>query len=77
MDYLAGYSFEADTYCVECTLKRFPLLGIIVTPDNEGNIVNAISRFDEFDYVPTCAVCHEELDVQLTVECYNQHFEEQ
>ena len=74
---VVGYSFDADTYCVDCTRKHFNLMvkawenhpaevdenGLpYILVDGESNPVRAMFPTEEFDYQANCASCFEELD---------------
>lgn len=69
---VVGYTYEADTHCLDCTTKRFAVPGedgpeiIDDTPDNEGNPIHPIFLGDEFDYTPFCGTCHMRIDDGLS-----------
>ena len=79
---IIGYTYEADTHCVDCTKSRFAYNWQFdpwdldnfdkndvpfSAMDNEGNLVHPIFCGAEFDYQPNCAECHEIIEgIQLT-----------
>ena len=64
---VVGFSYEADTYCVQCTEEQRG-----VTPDDEydtfdseGNVIAPIFASHEFDTQPACGVCGEGINAQI------------
>lgn len=69
---IVGYTYEADTHCLDCATKRFKdhldsngFVREYVT-DTEGNPIHPIFLGDEFDHTPFCGTCREQIDDGLT-----------
>lgn len=69
-----AYVYDADTYCEECTVKKY---GSTEGDDSEGNPIGAQFSWDEWwDGGPLCEVlscgdCHTVLDVAHNPDCEN------
>ena len=73
---ILGYSFNADTFCVECTEQRYPLVYEIECFDNEGNPVHPIFDHNEALSDISCGNCHESIQecTFITPEYFNDMF---
>lgn len=65
---IAGYAADADIFCVPCAEDIYASVEAGAL-DNEGNEIGVIFYDSEWDYLATCSVCHEELDVVMIYEC--------
>ncbi len=60
---VTGYTFDADCYCVMCTLLRF--VNPDYAEDTEGNTISAIFLGDETDHMLCCGNCGEEIETNV------------
>ena len=74
MPQVVGYSYDSDTYCIECTRKQYPPTnantddghGVEINAfDREGNRINAIFDTNEYDRPTNCWVCQATIDVRV------------
>ena len=72
MPTVVGYTYDADTWCVDCTVWRFPADGdgdadengvSLSAKDGEGNAVHPMFDSDEWDSTPACGACWSEIPV--------------
>lgn len=70
---IIGYTYEADTHCVSCAVKRFaevPHKGKELdehfipmrAEDGEGNEIHPMFSTDEQIEQPFCGTCHQSIE---------------
>ena len=67
-----GYTYDADTHCVDCALARFGADDNGWVPegvaDSEGNELGAIFTDSESDTPGSCGTCGADIDSELTTD---------
>ena len=64
--YIDCWTYEADTHCHHCTVKRFGENALCndTALDNEGNPVHPVFfANNEYPKGVTCGTCREEIDI--------------
>ena len=64
---IVGYTYNADTYCVECTEKEYPTFE---GTDCEGNSIHPIFDSYEFGTPPSCGDCFTYIENVVYLMCW-------